>query len=203
MRDLAIRSADAFLLVYAVDDPHSYEEVIHLKDLIYEVRGGNIPPVVVVANKIGILIIVFIYLVSLCLFCKLLLDLVDKRVIDTNLTDSVITIDWEFGHVECSAKNNENIIRILTQFIRQKIQWERQMERNIDSESEISESSDISPIGYSRSSISSASEKLFFADDFHGSNNSLDIDSRKSSITDTELEFRLRNDFKNSNCIIS
>lgn len=52
MRDLAIRSADAFLLVYAVDDQDSYEEVIRLKDLIFELRD-NVPPVVVVANKTG------------------------------------------------------------------------------------------------------------------------------------------------------
>lgn len=54
MRDLAIRSADAFLLVYAVDDGDSYEEVIRLKELIYELRGeSGVPPVVVVANKTG------------------------------------------------------------------------------------------------------------------------------------------------------
>lgn len=127
------------------------------------------------------------------------LDLVGSRVIDTNLADSVISIDWEFGHVECSAKTNENVFRIFTQLVRQKIQMEKQeMERGNDSESDNSEP-DISP---SRSSISS-SEKLFFAEDFHGSSNSLDIGSRKSSMTDSELEFRLRNDFKNSNCIIS
>lgn len=53
MRDLAIRSADAFILVYAVDDKNSYEEIIRLKDLIFELRGENVPPVVVVANKTG------------------------------------------------------------------------------------------------------------------------------------------------------
>ena len=53
MRDLAIRSADAFLLVYAVDDQDSYEEVIRLKDLIFELRGDNVVPTCVVANKTG------------------------------------------------------------------------------------------------------------------------------------------------------
>lgn len=110
----------------------------------------------------------------------------------------MISIDWEFGHVECSAKKNENISRIFTQLVRQKIQMERlEIERGNDSESDGSEA-EISP---SRSSI--CSEKLFFAEDFRGSNNSLDMDSRKSSMTDSELEFRLRNGFKNTNCIIS
>lgn len=54
MRDLAIRSGDAFLLVYSVDDQSSYDEMIRLKDLIYELRGENMPPIVVVANKTGI-----------------------------------------------------------------------------------------------------------------------------------------------------
>lgn len=57
---------------------------------------------------------------------------------------------------------------------------------------------DISP---SRSSISS---EKFFGEDFYGSSNSLDAnDSRKNSMSDTELEFRLQNGFKNSNCTIS
>ncbi|KAI2806396.1 hypothetical protein RDWZM_006637 [Blomia tropicalis] len=184
MRDLAIRSGDAFLLVYSVDDQSSYDEMIRLKDLIYELRGENMPPIVVVANKT---------------------DLSDSRVIDTNLTDSIISIDWEFGHVECSAKTNENVARIFTQLLRQKILMEKQLEKrsnSLDSELDSASSSGESDVSPSRSSISS-SEKLFFADDFHGSSNSLDMDSRKSSITDSELEFRLKNGFKNSNCIIS
>lgn len=58
--------------------------------------------------------------------------------------------------------------------------------------------SDVSP---SRQSITS--EKLFFGEDFGGSSSSLDADSRKSSMTDSELEFRLRKEFKDSNCTIS
>lgn len=123
-------------------------------------------------------------------------DLVDSTVIDTNLIDSIISIDWEFGHVQCSAKSNDNLYRIFTQLLQQKIQMERH-ERNVSKESDSSDT-DISP---SRSSISS--EKLFFFEDFHGSNNSIDIDSRKSSMTDSELEFRLKNGLKDSNCIIS
>ena len=133
------------------------------------------------------------------------IDLSDSRVIDTNLTDSIISIDWEFGHVECSAKTNENVARIFTQLLRQKILMEKQLEKrsnSLDSELDSASSSGESDVSPSRSSISS-SEKLFFADDFHGSSNSLDMDSRKSSITDSELEFRLKNGFKNSNCIIS
>ncbi|XP_017487753.1 PREDICTED: ras protein let-60-like, partial [Rhagoletis zephyria] len=208
MRELAIRSADAFLLVYAVDDADSYEEVIRLKEHIYALRGETgVPPVVVVANKT---------------------DLVGSRVIDTNLVDSVVSIDWEFGHVCCSAKANENVSRIFTQLVRQKIQLERlELERGVavggnfpDNESDGGNSveAEVSPL--SRASISS-SERLFFGGSLEepphhhhhfgsfsfGSNHSLEsnsVDSRKSSITDSELEFRLKQGFKNgSNCIIS
>ena len=121
---------------------------------------------------------------------------------DTNLIDSIITIDWEFGHVECSAKNNENLARIFTQLLRQKILVEKQQQaealnNSLDSEGSETESDTSSP---SRPSI--ASSEIFFPEDFRGSQNSLDIESRKSSITETELEFRLRNGFKNSNCVI-
>lgn len=149
-----------------------------------------------------------------------LLDLTESRVIDVNLIDSIISIDWEFGHVECSAKNDENIKRILSQLFRQKLINEaRRMEKekNVQTNNIVTNSNnnnnnlttvsidkgnesdpDISP---SRSSISS--EKLFFGDDFYGSCNSLN-DSRKNSISDTdEFEYRLRNGFKNNNCIIS
>ncbi|KAH9413074.1 hypothetical protein DERP_006760 [Dermatophagoides pteronyssinus] len=199
MRDLAIQTADAFILVYAVDDQESLDEVCRLKEHIIKLRGPNIPPLVVVANKI---------------------DLTESRVIDVNLIDSIISIDWEFGHVECSAKNDENIKRILSQLFRQKLINEaRRMEKekNVQTNNIVTNSNnnnnnlttvsidkgneydpDISP---SRSSISS--EKLFFGDDFYGSCNSLN-DSRKNSISDTdEFEYRLRNGFKNNNCIIS
>lgn len=53
MRDLAIQTADAFILVYAVDDQESLDEVCRLKETILKVRGDNVPPLVVVANKIG------------------------------------------------------------------------------------------------------------------------------------------------------
>lgn len=57
MRDLAIQTADAFILVYAVDDQESLDEICRLKEHILKLRGPNIPPLVVVANKIGLYIL--------------------------------------------------------------------------------------------------------------------------------------------------
>ncbi|KPM10069.1 GTP-binding Ras-like protein [Sarcoptes scabiei] len=215
MRDLAIRTADAFILVYAVDDQDSLDEVSRLKEHILELREHNVPPLVVVANKI---------------------DLIESRVIDLNLIDSIISIDWEFGHVECSAKNNENIKRILLQLIRQKIINDRRFYSSMEEKSAIpstltppsslqmlsnnsidnsSGSSSESDADISPSRSSTSSDKLFFGEDFYGSLNSLDSGNPKangkflfqkpSSIIgdQSDLEIRLMNAFKNPNCIIS
>lgn len=140
---------------------------------------------------------------------------VKNKVIDASLVDWVISIDWEYGHVECSAKYNEGIPRIFSQFLKQKIYLEKlamasTLHRNsAGSDSEQSAASEEAEVSPSRSSICS---ELFFGNgelsggngDLYNSNISLDgDDSRKSSMTESELEFRLKNEFKDSNCVIS
>ena len=57
MRQLAIRSADAFILVFSVDDSESFEEVRRLRELIFEQKTADnkesppLIPIVVVGNK--------------------------------------------------------------------------------------------------------------------------------------------------------
>ncbi|RWS12367.1 GTP-binding protein Di-Ras2-like protein [Dinothrombium tinctorium] len=102
MNRLAIASGDAFILVYAVDDKDSFEEVKRLKDLISQVKGldsdsSNVPPVVIAGNK-----------------C----DLDDQRVFSREMTE-LECIDWEVGFVECSAKQNENVVQIFQQLLLQ------------------------------------------------------------------------------------
>ncbi|KAL1473801.1 hypothetical protein MTO96_021797 [Rhipicephalus appendiculatus] len=56
MRQLAITTAQAFILVYAIDDMESFEEVRRLRSEIQEARaelGKGMPPVVIVGNKSG------------------------------------------------------------------------------------------------------------------------------------------------------
>ncbi|GBM40399.1 GTP-binding protein Rhes [Araneus ventricosus] len=93
MRRLAIKTGDAFILVYAIDDTESFRYVSSLRDMILELRqkGEDPVPIVVVGNK-----------------C----DLEDSRAVSKDITESVVTIDWENGFVEASAKENQNILQV-------------------------------------------------------------------------------------------
>ena len=52
MRELSIRSADAFVLVYDVNDVSTFEEVESLRTQILSVKGAV--PIVVVGNKVDL-----------------------------------------------------------------------------------------------------------------------------------------------------
>lgn len=54
MRALSISSADAFILVYDVNDASTFEEVRSLREQIHETKGGTAVPIVVVGNKIDL-----------------------------------------------------------------------------------------------------------------------------------------------------
>ncbi|XP_068082216.1 GTP-binding protein Rhes-like [Anabrus simplex] len=96
MRALSISTADAFILVFALDDAESWEEVRRLRDQIVQVRGGAVP-VVVVGNK----------------------DDVDaaSRAVPQEVAGSVATLDWECGYIECSAKHNVRIVDVFKELL--------------------------------------------------------------------------------------
>ncbi|KAG8176476.1 hypothetical protein JTE90_007147 [Oedothorax gibbosus] len=100
MRRLAIKTGDAFVLVYAIDDAESFRQVSTLRELILETRQQGEPhvPIVVVGNK-----------------C----DLEESRAVPKDVTESVVSIDWEDGFVEASAKDNVNILQIFNAVLRQ------------------------------------------------------------------------------------
>ncbi|VEN64075.1 unnamed protein product [Callosobruchus maculatus] len=96
MRALSIQSADAFVLVYDVTDVSTFEEMRAIRDQIHETKGTTNVPIVVVGNKA---------------------DLSGDREVDTATTESVVTVDWENGFVEASAKDNVNITQVFKELL--------------------------------------------------------------------------------------
>ncbi|KAH6943071.1 hypothetical protein HPB50_015130 [Hyalomma asiaticum] len=96
MRRLAITTADAFVLVYAIDDPESFEEVRRIHDQIVELHSAK-APVVIVGNK-----------------CDLPSAM---RHVRREVAETIISIDWEHGFVESSAKDNVNIFAIFKELL--------------------------------------------------------------------------------------
>ncbi|XP_046664536.1 GTP-binding protein Di-Ras1-like [Homalodisca vitripennis] len=94
MRALSVNTAHAFILVYSVDDEETWQEVIKLRDQIVEQRGPMVP-IVVVGNKS---------------------ELAD-RAVSRELAETVAVYDWECGYVECSAKENQNIIQVFKELL--------------------------------------------------------------------------------------
>ena len=54
MRETYMRQGDGFLLVFAVDDPSSFDEIEVLKKDIYLTKNRNDVPIVICANKVDL-----------------------------------------------------------------------------------------------------------------------------------------------------
>uniref|UniRef100_A0A3Q3K3I7 Uncharacterized protein n=1 Tax=Monopterus albus TaxID=43700 RepID=A0A3Q3K3I7_MONAL len=93
MRELCIRHSDAFALVYAVDDPGSFEEVRRLRDEILELRGGKSVPITVVGSKA---------------------DLTEAEGRELLAGDAMATVEgeWNANFVEASARTGENTVGV-------------------------------------------------------------------------------------------
>ncbi|XP_054159574.1 GTP-binding protein drn-1-like [Oppia nitens] len=96
MRRLAISAGDAFALIYSIDNSETFEEVKRLRETIVEVKGETYCPIVVVGNKS---------------------DLPDSdRTVGIEMAECEC-IDWDHGFVECSAKDNRNIMNIFSSML--------------------------------------------------------------------------------------
>ncbi|KAK0087422.1 hypothetical protein PV325_001019 [Microctonus aethiopoides] len=101
MRELSIKSADAFVLVYDVNDASTFTEVEVLRSLIFSTKGAV--PIVVVGNKVDLL------MESDETGC-------DCEV-NSEKTRELVETEWENGFVEVSAKNNINISQVFKELL--------------------------------------------------------------------------------------
>lgn len=81
LQKMAIKTADAFVLVYAVDDVESFDFICNLREEVIQLRGKHVP-IIVAGNKAD----------------------VDDRQIHPVVADCIVTIDHECPHIEVSAK---------------------------------------------------------------------------------------------------
>ncbi|XP_055607874.1 ras-related protein Rap-2b-like [Uranotaenia lowii] len=98
MRALSINTSNAFLLVFAVDDEETWFEVERLREQIVAARGARVP-IVVVANKSDIP--------------------EEYQKVSLRLAQAKASLEWGCGYAECSAKNNEGILTVFKQLLRQ------------------------------------------------------------------------------------
>ena len=92
-----------FVLVYSVNDEESFEEVSQLREAILSSRSSedadDVVPIVIVGNKT---------------------DCLDSERQVPNITaETVVTIDWEHGYAETSAKTGEGVENIFRELLKQ------------------------------------------------------------------------------------
>ncbi|KAH3727716.1 uncharacterized protein LOC127852555 [Dreissena polymorpha] len=90
LTNMNIRRADALVLVYAVNDSDSFENMCFMRDTIVNIHSSDFP-IVVVGNKKDIL----------------------ERKVHPVVADCLVTIDWEHPHVEVSAKNGDDELKAI------------------------------------------------------------------------------------------
>ena len=93
MRQLLIKKSDGFILVYAVDSPASFEEVRRLYDIIVDVKGADVP-VVLVGNKSDVIN------GPLSVNCE--------RVASSHVCATIRRWGHKVQRIETSARNNDN-----------------------------------------------------------------------------------------------
>ncbi len=93
-RRLAIRTAHAFLLVYAVDDEDSFDFISTLRNEIIDMKGDDVP-IVVVGNKID----------------------VNYRRVHPVMADCVVSIDWDCKYFEISVRERIDVAGIFNHLL--------------------------------------------------------------------------------------
>ncbi|KAM4664548.1 GTP-binding protein Rhes-like [Discoglossus pictus] len=98
MRKLSMRSGDAFVLVYAVDNPESFENVKRLREEILEAKEEKSPPIVVVGNK---------------------RDEGAVQKVSWEEVLSTVELEWNSRLLETSAKDNLNVTEMFRELLKE------------------------------------------------------------------------------------
>ena len=93
MFELSVSAADAVIMIYAVDDWESFEQVAAMREKVVKV-GADIP-IVVVGNKTDL----------------------ERKDNERILAELVVTCDWEQRYVECSAKQDRGVDQVIQELI--------------------------------------------------------------------------------------
>ena len=104
MRKVSFEKADAFIITFALDSYQSWKDVGRLRDMIHSEKGEKVP-IVIVGNKSD------------------LKDARDDRIPQENELDASISLDWENGYVQCSAKERHNVNKIFKELLQQSKSW--------------------------------------------------------------------------------
>ncbi|XP_046548840.1 ras-related protein Rap-2c-like [Haliotis rubra] len=96
LRELAIVNADAFVLVYSVEDAVSFETVTLLRNLIAQQKPTGVP-VLVVGNKADVT--------------------TTSRFMSKKKAHSMVTSVWQDDYMEISARDDSNISDIFTSVV--------------------------------------------------------------------------------------
>ncbi|KHJ44584.1 Ras family protein [Trichuris suis] len=97
MQRLSVSKGNAFILVYAVTNRQSFEELRHIYEFIKTVRTEDIAelPIMIVGNKI---------------------DEDGRREIPSDSAKNLAS-NWKCGYIETSAKNNINIKELFQELL--------------------------------------------------------------------------------------
>lgn len=82
-----------------MDDSQSFETVVQLRDEILSYRNKDKRSLVVIGNKADLPI--------------------ERFKTKREIAETLVSIDWEIGYVECSAKENRNVIEIFRKLMHQ------------------------------------------------------------------------------------
>lgn len=98
MRELSIKTAEAFVIVFSLTDARSFREAFRLRDLVVTLKENSTPPIVVVGNKS---------------------DLTSERQVCHATAETTVNLDWGHVYLESSAKLGTNIVLIFTELFKQ------------------------------------------------------------------------------------